>query len=163
MNHIVGKDVKDIALGNVKCQEKSLNKVVSLKTSLCSGNHNRTDILSERLRFNKHVCIDKKPISINLNGATTISDIFDQNTNNFIPFEEIHRKYNISVFTYNQIKSCIKKDWKNTLKNGPPIKIQKEPYIFNSLKFIPLQKWTSQVLYAHLINQKIQLPTSFEK
>ena len=56
------------------------------------------------------------------------------------------------------------KRMKSVLKTGPPVRIFHTPYIrTQTLRTIPVEKWTSQILYMTLIKTVLQTPTSFEK
>ena len=133
-------------MGTENCDHYFLNNLIELKNSIKSEVLDRTDILSQVFHYNTQLKIGKKCITQNLEGIQTISDIFDQTTNRFLTYDQIKTNFPISILTFNQIISCIKKNWKSLLKSGAPIHIIKVPY-FKGPKVIPVEKWTSQAIY----------------
>ena len=151
-----------MANGNYPHSNSFLNRVISIRNAICPGVLNKGDILSQRLKFNKFILIGNTPISKNLFGLTLIADLYDQETNTFKNFNTLKNDYNIDILTYNQLISAIKKDWKIILKGGRTEKYFRIPYL-RSPTIIPLEKWTSQIIYRQLLNTCTETPLAFSK
>lgn len=139
-----------------------LNNIIRCKLLYAPKELDRFDILSQILRYNKDLMIGNKTIVKNLNGIETINDLFDQSTNNFYNYNDIAEKFHINILTYNQLISCIRRPWKIILKVGTPLTIYDVPYI-KTTNNIPVEKWTSQILYKQILNSKAQPPSVFQK
>jgi Ca2+-binding EF-hand superfamily protein len=134
--------MNEIIRGNISNKIIFLNKNIQLKTFLYPSTLNKVDILSQRLRFNKHILVGKNHITKDLDGLETIFDLFDQETKSFISYETLKTKHNIDILTYNQIISAIRRDWKRILKTDKIEESIKDPY-FTYKNVTTLDKWTS--------------------
>ena len=95
---------------------------------------NKTEILSQTIRNNKFITIDKKMVYLPLwcrEGIKQISDLFDENENCFLPFLSLRNKCTLTCnfLQYHGLISAIPQSWKKLLHTNsddsttPPLQI----------------------------------------
>ena len=98
-------------------KENFLQNIIRIKRKVEPDILCKSDILSQRLKYNNNILIGKTPI-IKLDGLNTVADIFDSVNNVFFSYDEVNRRSGIAIHKFNQIKSVIHKRWGRYLKTN---------------------------------------------